>query len=671
MTQKAYSLLEIKAFDDDLREIRGIATTPSPDRVDDIVEPLGMKFAQEMPFLLHHDRSLPVGTVRFGKPTKNGIPFTAIIPKVAEDGIVKMRVDEAWHSVKYKLITAVSIGFRCLNGAYESLKSGGIRYLETECLELSLVTIPANADATITSVKSLADAQAATMQCEKAGAIAKLAGAPANKTVVTLKRQLEKPKMSKYAEQIKGFEACIDDNRQKMQLIAEKADGRSFDAAEAEEFDTCEAEIKAASDQIVRLKRLMELDMSTAKAVDGTATNKAASDSRAKIPAQAKVKESLEPGVEFTRFFMCVAANKGDLSKAARMAEQRYPASERLNLALRAMNEGGVNFGDMHLKAAIAAGSSTDSTWAQPLIAYNQFSGDFVNYLRPQTIVGKFGQGGIPAMRSIPFNVHVRGQTSGGTAYWVGQGQPAPLTKFDFNDVEMSYTKLATISTITEELLRLSNPSAEILVRDSLRDAIVEKIDQTFIDPAIAAVSSVSPASITNGVTAIVSSGNTADNIRTDVKAAMSTFIADNNTPTSGVWIMSATVALSLSLMRNALGQKEFPEITMLGGRFEGLPVIVSEYIEPGLGGSYVVLANASDIWLADDGMVTVDASNQVSLQMLDNPTNSSVSATAATSMVSMWQTGTVAYKAERWINWKKRRSSAVAYISDVNWGDA
>jgi hypothetical protein len=133
---------------------------------------------------------------------------------------------------------------------------------------------------------------------------------------------------------------------------------------------------------------------------------------------------------------------------------------------------------------------------------------------------------------------------------------------------------------------------------------------------------------------------------------------------------MSARRALSLSLMRNALGQKEFPDITMLGGTFEGLPVIVSEYVPSETAGDFVVLANASDIWLADDGSVVVDASREASLQMLDNPTNNSASGTPTT-MVSMWQTNSVAIRAERWINWQKRRTAAVAVLSEVNWGDA
>jgi HK97 family phage major capsid protein len=198
---------------------------------------------------------------------------------------------------------------------------------------------------------------------------------------------------------------------------------------------------------------------------------------------------------------------------------------------------------------------------------------------------------------------------------------------------------------------------------------LIERLDTDFIDPAKAVAANVSPASITNAATPIAASGTgDACDIRADVKAAMGQFIAANITPTAGVWIMSATTALSLSLMRNALGQKEFPDINMMGGTFEGLPVVVSEYVPYDSSGHYVVLANASDIWLADDGNVVIDASREASLQMLDDPTNNSSSGTATT-MVSMFQTNSVAIRAERWINWKLRRASAVAVISGVNWG--
>jgi HK97 family phage prohead protease len=59
----------------------------------------------------------------------------------------------AWQAVKARLVRGVSIGFRALG--YEPLETGGLKFTETEIYELSLVTIPANASATIQTIKSM------------------------------------------------------------------------------------------------------------------------------------------------------------------------------------------------------------------------------------------------------------------------------------------------------------------------------------------------------------------------------------------------------------------------------------------------------------------------------------------------------------------------------------
>ena len=648
---RAYSLLTIKAVDDEQRIITGIASTPTPDRMDDIVDPMGAKFKIPMPLLLYHDSKLPVGTVDFASPTKDGIPFTASLPKVTESGIIQDRVNEAWHSLKYKLIGGVSIGFRALEGGVKLLKSGGVQFTSWEWLELSLVTVPANQEATILSIKSI-DTEQRGATATKSQSVVRLksaSGDPGKQSNIK-KLPSEGQKMN-IEEQIKGFEATRLEKSNKMNEIMTKAgdEGITLDAQQTEEYDTLRDEIKAIDEHIVRLKDMQALNLTKAVKVEDQSGM-----SDRKGSAVAKVAEKLEKGIEFARFAMCLGAAKGDLHTAKSIAQARYPHSDRINLTL---------------KAAVEAGTTTDATWALPLVEYNQFAGDFVEFLRPQTILGKFGAGGIPSLRRVPFNIHIRGQTSGGSGYWVGEGAPKPLTAFDFEDIYLGYAKVANIAVLTQELMRFSNPSAEALVRDSLAQALIARLDLDFVDPAKAAVANVSPASITNGVSAILSSGIDADAVRADVKSALTTFISANISPSAGVWIMSAQTALALSLMRNALGQKEFPDISMMGGSFEGLPVIVSEYITTDSNGHYVVLVNASDVWLADDGNVVIDASREASLQMLDNPTNNSATGTPTT-MVSMFQTNSVAIRAERWINWKKRRSAACTYIDNVNWGE-
>jgi HK97 family phage prohead protease len=155
MLNRAYSVLEVKSIDEEKRIIRGMATTPTVDRVGDIIEPEGVQFKNPMPLLWQHQHDQPIGHTTFGKPTKAGIPFESefVHPDAVKSETLKDRLQMAWDSVKTQLVRAVSIGFRPIE--YSFMDSGGIRYSETEVYELSAVTIPANADAVITTIKSL------------------------------------------------------------------------------------------------------------------------------------------------------------------------------------------------------------------------------------------------------------------------------------------------------------------------------------------------------------------------------------------------------------------------------------------------------------------------------------------------------------------------------------
>jgi HK97 family phage prohead protease len=176
MLNRAYSVLEVKEISDDgdFYTITGMATTPKPDRVNDIVNPLGATFAPEIPLLWQHMHDKPVGITTLGKPTKKGIPFKARLPIIKEEGALKTRIDEAIQSIKYRLVAAVSIGFRVLNDAVERIADGGYQYNETEILELSLATIPAQVDATILSVKSLYESEQRAASGQKLRSAVKL-----------------------------------------------------------------------------------------------------------------------------------------------------------------------------------------------------------------------------------------------------------------------------------------------------------------------------------------------------------------------------------------------------------------------------------------------------------------------------------------------------------------
>ena len=66
-------------------------------------------------------------------------------------------------------------------------------------------------------------------------------------------------------------------------------------------------------------------------------------------------------------------------------------------------------------------------------------------------------------------------------------------------------------------------------------------------------------------------------------------------------------------------------------------------------------------------GPVEVSSATSASVQMLDDPTGSSVTPTA-TQSVSLFQTNSVGIRMERFVSWKVARASAVAWLSGVDY---
>lgn len=155
MENRAFSVVRLKSVDDAERVIEGWATTTSADRQGDIVDSQGAVYNLPLPLLMDHNHLQAVGHVEEARVTKRGIWFRARIAKITEAGAARDLVDQAWTLVRHKLRAAVSIGFRALPDGAEYIQGGGVRYKAWEWLELSLCTVPAQAEALILSAKTL------------------------------------------------------------------------------------------------------------------------------------------------------------------------------------------------------------------------------------------------------------------------------------------------------------------------------------------------------------------------------------------------------------------------------------------------------------------------------------------------------------------------------------
>ncbi len=462
--------------------------------------------------------------------------------------------------------------------------------------------------------------------------------------------------MKTLAEQLAALRSTREQHEKTMQDVAQKSidENRSMNTAEAEQFDEAEAAVKTIDLDIERLTRLQAAQAKSAK--PATPIIKESNGNPLSYRVQISEPKPV-PGLAFARAAKCLALGHLQHSNAIEIAKSLYPDNDNIIAATQRLL----------LKTPVPPATTTDPTWAAPLVGQesNAFA-DFIEYLRPKTILGQFGTNGIPDLRRVPFRTRLIGQTSGGAGYWVGEAKPKPLTKFDFNGTSLNPLKVANIAVATMETVRDSSPAADVIIRDQLVAALKERLDIDFIDPAKVAVPNESPASITNGAVAIPSSGTDVDAINTDIRAVFGAFIAANNAPTSGVWIMSSSTALALALMLNPLGTPAYPGVTMNGGTLAGLPVITSEYVGADTSGGLVVLVNAQDIYLGDEGGFDVSMSTEASLDMNDAPDDPVVTTTI---LVSLWQHNLVGFRAERTINWARRRDSAVVYLTGVLWG--
>lgn len=618
MIYHGHAVLHVKAADGPTRRISGTATTASPDRSGDIVDPGGATFTNPIPLLWHHDKERPIGIATLRTPTRDGIRFDATIPTVDQPGPLRDRIDDAWQSIKAGLITGVSVGYRVLDGGLEILKSGGRRFTRTEICEVSLVTVPANMHATIDVIKSLDSAFLAATGPTPSGVsdIPKVYARPKSAPAMTTQEKIQNFENSRAAK-VARMGAILDDQKD-----ATLPDDRR------EEYDGLALDVKAIDGDLVRHRELEKLQTASATRIvptPGPQPRTSVVSVRANVP----------PGTAFVRAACAKLVCNGNLSEAAEYAKRWDATTPEVSL---------------YLKAAIAPGTATDAAWAGPLVNQN-IAADFVELLRPATILGK-----VPGLRTVPFNTKVPSQTAGGTYGWVGESKPKPVTKLAFAAVTLDIAKAAGIIVLTEELVRLSSPSAEDLVRRDMIAGIAQFLDAQFIDPAVAAVAGVNPASITNGAPTAAASGAPL----ADIMGLINHF-ATNNIGVDGVtFILSAANALALSFRSNADGSPMFPGLTIQGGSYKGLTFIASQ-----AAGTNVIALQPALILYADDGGVTIDASREASLQMDSAPMSP---ADATTVYVSLWQNNCVGLRAERYVNWKRANANAVKYLTAANW---
>lgn len=428
-----------------------------------------------------------------------------------------------------------------------------------------------------------------------------------------------------------------------------KADDHEPSDEENAEFDSLTDEVKGLATDI-RVAQFHAINASTAKGVDGSGTDGASRSRGPTILVKKEDPTDTFKGQSFTRFLVAKAAafaamKDGNYVSPADIAQHRWGKTHPKLV--------------QYIKAAVAGGGTGSGEWGAELAQSDtRFTGDFVEFLYGMTVFDRL------PLRPIPARVHIKGQDGAATGYWVGESKSIPAGKGDFSDVELTPLKVGALAVCSKELVADSSPSAEMWIRDTIAQASAQRVDTTFLGSA-AASAGVSPAGLLNGLSAYAPSGADADAVRADLMSLYSGFLTAKNA--SGlVQIMTPSMAKALQLLRNSLGQREFPDIRADGGTLEGDPVFTGDNVA---GGDWILL-KPSDIWKIGDSGVDVSMSDTATIEMNDAAAGASDTPVAmASHTVSMFQSESVAFKVVRRINYAKRRTSAVAVLSNAEYG--
>ena len=293
-------------------------------------------------------------------------------------------------------------------------------------------------------------------------------------------------------------------------------------------------------------------------------------------------------------------------------------------------------------KAAVASATTSDATWAGPLASYG-IASEAIQLLRGASILGAL-EG---RFRKVPFRTDVSKETGTGTGgAWIGEGLSTPIAATAYTTVRQESYKGGKIVVLSRELLKVGHTDAERTVRDTVVAGVTAFHDQQFLDPTVTLSVNLRPAAITNGATAVTSTGTTAAQMTADLVGLIAAIT------TSGaalVWVMRPLTAARIAATLGAAA-------TDMPRTLFGIPLVLSANSP-----QQITLIDAAHVLYSDDGALDISTSQQAALQLDDAPAEPTVAATVIT---SLFQRNLWAVKVVRWIAYLRAQTGAVAYMT-------
>ena len=197
--------------------------------------------------------------------------------------------------------------------------------------------------------------------------------------------------------------------------------------------------------------------------------------------------------------------------------------------------------------------------------------------------------------------------TNDPSAAWTAEGAEITATDATVDELEVTPTKLAALTVITNELANDSSPQAAQVVGDGLVRDLTRKLDQALFTASTANGPTGLPG--LSGVSA-VSAGASYTNVDAFSDAL---YTAANGNAQISAWVTNPTTAMTLSKLKEQSGSNKpllGPDPTVPGGRqILGVPLLTSPYVTTTNNVVWGIAKDYNYLVLREDAEVEADTS--------------------------------------------------------------
>jgi len=400
--------------------------------------------------------------------------------------------------------------------------------------------------------------------------------------------------------------------------------GKDFSEEKTKELNETRTKINSIKEEISDLE-LIEAQ----KSKDVSTKNKPENDSTDTTAIK------LEKGLHAAGYFRCMLAAKHNGGTPLEFAEKAYGENHPVTKTLMA-----------------TAGTGQNTIPAE-------ISSELIELLNNRTIVRRM----MPTPIGVPHGkITVNRKTGSTQASYVGEKTALDATDMAFGNCELSLKKLMAVTSVTKEMLDWSVQNVDRIIREDLLDAMAQAEDAHFIRGVGGANTPSSLLEIaTNAGQAFNAAAGTTPNVAAvelEIKKLLQTLEGQNIPTQDAVFCMSSRVKNYLMFLRDANGNRAFPEMKdglLFDRKFEYTEAIPSN-LGAGSNESELTLVSPSGLYLGENGGMVIESTETGSYQ-------------SGGQLKSTFAEDTVAFKLVSQHDFQARHLNCVAVAQAVQWG--